>query len=331
MRVIQWDPADTGTAAALYEVWKAAHLADEPIEPPMSRGTHRSVLTGDWDGAAFEVWHVPDERGGAVAYYGMYLPDLENLNRAFLQLFVHPEARRHGTGAALVRHAAERAAAHGRAILESVTLAKSPGDAFAREMGAKLSLEEARRVQDLGKVPPDRVAELRAEAERSAAGYSLVTWTGPFPDEYAGQVAGVFNAFEDAPRPDGVEPDVWDADRIRERTGRLAREGHLRAYSVAALHDLSGEMAALSEVAIDPEQPEWGYQGLTAVTRPHRGHRLGMATKTAMMQWLSRAEPRLRWIATGNAVANAHMIAVNEALGYEVAHPWYRFYELPVA
>jgi len=36
MRVLRWDPADTGTAAKLYEVYRAAQLRDEPIEPPES-------------------------------------------------------------------------------------------------------------------------------------------------------------------------------------------------------------------------------------------------------------------------------------------------------
>jgi hypothetical protein len=66
------------------------------------------------------------------------------------------------------------------------------------------------------------------------------------------------------------------------------------------------------------------------VTRPHRGHRLGLLVKTAMLQWLAQAEPRLERIATGNVASNSHMIAVNEDLGHQVVHPWYRFYELLV-
>jgi GNAT superfamily N-acetyltransferase len=328
--LVRWDPADAETTAALYAVHKAAHLADEPVEPPSSPGTFRGLLTGDWEGAQYEAWYVPGDQGGAMAYYHLSLPDMENLDRAFVYSFVHPDARRGGIGRALIGHAAQRAAANGRAILEGMTLEDSPGDAFASALGARLALEEVRRVQDLRKVTAARVAELRATAERKAAGYSLVTWTGPIPDERAGAVAGVFNAFADAPHGEGVEPEVWDADRIRQRTGKLLREGHLRGYSLAAVHDASGEMAAITEVSIDPEVPEWGYQQLTAVTRPHRGHRLGLLVKTAMMQWLANAEPKLERISTGNAESNKHMIAVNEALGYEVVRPGYKFYELPV-
>jgi RimJ/RimL family protein N-acetyltransferase len=90
-------------------------------------------------------------------------------------------------------------------------------------------------------------------------------------------------------------------------------------------------MAALTQVGVDPEEPAWGHQGLTAVTRPHRGHRLGLLTKAAMMEWLAAAEPRLERVTTTNASVNAHMISVNEELGYRLAEPGYQFFALPVS
>jgi RimJ/RimL family protein N-acetyltransferase len=332
MRVVRWDPADASTATACYEVHRSAHLADEPHEPPMSAGAFGLVLAKGWEGIPGEVWAVPgDPTGTVMAYYRLDLPDLENKDRAFVLPTVHPVVRRREIGRELVRHAAQRAAENERSTLDSVVLEDSPGDAFAAAIGAKLALEEVRRVQDLRAIAPGEVASLRETAEQMAAGYSLVTWTGPIPDEYCGQVAGVYNAFNDAPRGEGMEDEEWDADRIRERTGRILRAGHLRGYSVAAQHDASGEMAAITQIAIAPEHPEWAYQQLTAVTRPHRGHRLGLLVKTAMLEWLASAEPQIERIATGNAAANEHMIAVNEALGYEVVKPGYRFYEIPVA
>ena len=88
-------------------------------------------------------------------------------------------------------------------------------------------------------------------------------------------------------------------------------------------------MAALTKVFIDPEEPAWGQQGITAVTRPHRGHRLGLLIKAVMHEWLTAAEPRLERIATTNAEVNSYMIAVNETLGYQLAEPGHRFFALP--
>jgi RimJ/RimL family protein N-acetyltransferase len=113
-------------------------------------------------------------------------------------------------------------------------------------------------------------------------------------------------------------------DDIRERTGR-------RVYTLAALHDASGEMAAVTAVEADPDHPQWGYQLLTAVVRKHRGHRLGMLVKAAMIEWLAEAEPRLDRIITGNAAVNQWMIAINQQLGYELLEPLARSYEISVA
>jgi RimJ/RimL family protein N-acetyltransferase len=333
MHIERWDPADAGTASACYEVFRAAQRADEPLEPPMSAGWFRSRLTEGVEDDPGEVWAVPGTGtdGAVVAFYRLGLPDLENRDRAFLRAYVHPTARRRGIGRELVRHAAGRAADNERSVLGGEVLEDSAGDAFARRIGARLALEEVRRVQDLRKIPPGRVAELRQSAERAAAGYSLVTWTGPVPDRYCGPVAEVFNASNDAPSGEGVEDEVWDADRVRKRTGSVLRAGHLRGYTVAALHDATGEMAGFTAIVVDPQHPEWAYQMLTAVTRPHRGHRLGLLVKTAMLEWLAEAEPKLERIATGNAAANQYMIAINETLGYKVMKPGYRYYEIGVS
>jgi RimJ/RimL family protein N-acetyltransferase len=144
-------------------------------------------------------------------------------------------------------------------------------------------------------------------------------------------VAGVHNAFNDAPHGENEEPASWDADRIMERTGLVRRAGLVRGYSVAAISDSTGEMAALTEIDVDPEQPSWGWQQLTAVVRTHRGHRLGLLVKTEMLSLLAAAEPQLEQIETGNAANNPYMIAVNEQLGYKVVNPFWRFYEMPVA
>jgi GNAT superfamily N-acetyltransferase len=248
-----------------------------------------------------------------------------------MSLEVHPEYRRHGVGRALLRHAAERAAENGRSVLSSGALLGSPGEAFARRFGATPGLTEARRVLVLAKLPAGQVAVLREGAARAAAGYTLVTWSGRTPDEYLDGFAAVHNAMGDAPRDPGHEPRVWDAERVREHLDDQRELFGSRGYFVAALHAATGEMAAVTEIEVDPEYPGWGFQQITAVARPHRGHRLGLLVKAAMVDWLATAEPALERIVTWNAAENQHMIAINEALGYELLDPQSRSYDLAVA
>jgi GNAT superfamily N-acetyltransferase len=346
MRIERWDPADDKTTRACYDVALAAHEADEPVEPPLPYGVFSLYLRQGWEKTPGEVWvayddhayddHAYDDHasgdGGTVAgYYRMNLTDLDNLDRATGGPTVHPAARRRGIGRELLRHEGGRAAANGRSIFSAEASTGSAGDAFAQAVGARLDLEEVRRIQYLHEIPPGTIASLRASAERAAAGYSLVSWTGNIPDEYCGPMAEVMNAFNDAPHGETEEPETWDAQRVREREGTFVRAGLMRGYGVAAVADATGEMAAYSGVIVAPEAPEWGFQQLTAVTRPHRGHRLGLLVKIAMLELLASAEPGLQWIQTGNAAANEHMIAVNEQLRYKVVEPGWRFYEMPVA
>jgi RimJ/RimL family protein N-acetyltransferase len=334
MRIERVDPVDADVIRACHAVHAAAQAADDPQEePPLSLAMFSAYVRHDWPGHPPETWYVPgDSPGQAVACCYLELPDLENRDRAFVNLTVHPAFRRRGLGGALARHAAQRAGAGGRSVLDTVVVRGSAGEAFARRLGAEPGIGDARRVVDLRKAEADRFAELRATAAGHAAGYSLIRWTGATPAEERARVAGVRNAMNDAPREEGwFEDDIWDADRVRDRADTRVRFGGNRGYTVAATHDATGEMAALTQVFVDPAYPEWGHQGITAVTRPHRGHRLGLLTKAAMLDWLVTAEPQLERIATTNAEPNAHMIAVNEALGYELAEPGFLFFALPVS
>jgi hypothetical protein len=55
---------------------------------------------------------------------------------------------------------------------------------------------------------------------------------------------------------------------------------------------------------------------MTAVNRPHRGHRLGLLIKVAMLEQLATREPQVAFTEAWNAGTNAHMVAINQALGY---------------
>lgn len=331
MRIVPLDMADTESVRGCLGVADAARLSDDPGEPPLSLELFRSRMSEGWSGSPAETWLAVGEDGGVTAWCRAEFPDLENQDRAALQLLVHPERRRRGLGAALLRHAAGRVAASGRTTLDTEVQEGSAGEAFARTVGATLGHPDVRRVLEVAKVPAGSFARLRESAAKAADGYSLVRWEGVVPDDRLAQVASLQNAMNDAPRSAGVQPQEWDAQRVRTRMNDRVRRSPSRRYSLAAVHDASGEMAALTTVSVDPGVPGWGHQLITAVIRPHRGHRLGLLTKAAMMEWLAGAEPQVQRIVTWNAASNKHMIAINEELGYEVSGGPYRSAQLPVA
>jgi hypothetical protein len=55
------------------------------------------------------------------------------------------------------------------------------------------------------------------------------------------------------------------------------------------------------------------------VRREDRGHRLGMLVKAANVERLIASTPQARRVHTWNADINSYMVAINEALGFQVA------------
>ena len=318
LEIVALDLADRLTVSACHAVLQDAVRADDPFAAPMSAREFHSSLSSGWSGGPCETWYVPGGNGTVVGWYKAEFPDLENLDRAHIRLVVHPARRRGGLGAALLRHATDRAVTSGRQILSGNVQEGSPGEAFALRAGAALGMADVRRVQELAKIPAEAITRLRETTADAASGYSLVRWIGAIPEERIDQVVAVNQALNDSPRDAAVEPTAWSSERVRDRLNARIARSPLRRYSLAALHDGTGEMAALTTVAVDPDVPDWGHQQITAVTRPHRGHRLGLLVKTAMLEWLAEAEPQLEQIETWNAGSNRHMIAINESLGYTV-------------
>jgi GNAT superfamily N-acetyltransferase len=327
MRIERWDDGDDAAVRNCLDVWLAGKETDDPLRAPKSLPALRAWMRHGFRGFDGEVWLASDGEGTA-AWYRLGLPDRGNPELADLDIWVHPRARRRGLGTLLLRHAAERATDNGRTVLTGMAPEGTAGAAFATHAGGAPGLALARRLLHVSEIPPGKLARLREETRRKADGYTLIRWLGATPEEYMARVAAVHEAMNDAPHGEGHVHQAWDADRVR-RADVVSAEFGTRNYSVAALHDATGEIAALTQLFIDPETADWGHQGMTAVTRPHRGHRLGLLTKTAMLEWVAEAEPRLRQIDTGNADSNAHMIAVNEALGFQLSGPDWVLYQLP--
>jgi GNAT superfamily N-acetyltransferase len=319
---------DSRSVQACHEIYLAAGQLDMPQEPLMSYRVLEGWITYGWAEAPMQTWLAVDGAANACGWYMLTLPDCENRHSAFAWPVVHPARRRAGLGRLLVEHASEHARLAGRTLLLGECPEGSPGEAFARALGARGGVPEIHRVLTLAVIPAGYLAKLRERAEPPARDYSLFTWEGLTPPDLLAGVAAVYQALEDAPREAELEAQRWDGDRVRRGDLRIAAQG-LRYYTVAARCRSTGELAALTQMCIDPPRPEWGFQELTAVARPHRGHRLGLLIKVAMLEWLATAEPQMTHVLTGNADGNDHMIAINTELGYQILDRWLGW-ELPL-
>jgi GNAT superfamily N-acetyltransferase/RimJ/RimL family protein N-acetyltransferase len=323
MELERFDPADDRDAVrACHEIYLSGLAADDPIGPPMSYRAFAGWLELGWTEDPQETWLARDGSGEACGWYVLGLPERENRRLAGLRVVVRAAQRRAGVGTALFRHGAARAQKAGRTQLDASAREGSPGSAFARALGARPGITEVRRVLDLETLPDGHLTRLRAKAEAAARGYELMSWDGPVPEDHLEDVAAINNdATADMPREPGQQAQRWNAERIRLDERRVAAQG-LRSYTVAARSSATGELAGLTQLAVDPADPAWGFQELTAVARPHRGHRLGLLVKAAMLDRLAAREPQISRILTGNADDNKHMIAINAELGFGVLGNW---------
>jgi RimJ/RimL family protein N-acetyltransferase len=331
VRIEGFDP-DTEPALprALHQMYLAGVPEDDPDGPPFGERAFTEWVRAGWGGEPRErAVAIGDTGGPPVGGYVLALPDRKNKHVGELTVLVAPAARRGGVGTALLRHAAAQAAGHGRTMLTGETRCGAPGSAFAEAVGARAGVRDIRRVLDLAAIPAGRLAALRGRAEAAAQGYSLVSWSGLTPEEDLEGVAVVSAAMADAPRNPGLEAHRPDVQRVRDSERRSVAIG-IRRYSVAARRDRTGELAGLTQIGVDPQDPDWGYQFVTAVSREHRGHRLGLLVKVAMLELLAGAEPAVRHILTGNSDGNKHMIAINDEIGFRVLDEW-QSWQLDVA
>jgi GNAT superfamily N-acetyltransferase len=327
MHIDRFDPrSDTGKLRACFDITEAGWPVDHPNSPPWPFTSFAGKWADGFEDSPQQSWLGCDEHGEPVACYLLRLPDKENLSLADCVLAVAPAARRAGAGTELLAHCATQARQAGRSRLTGNVRDGSAGSAFAAAVGAKPGIAEMIRILTIDGAVTGRLPGLRAEAQEHAAGYSLLSWRGATPDEHLAQVVRLNNAMSDAPRDAGVEATDWDPGRIRasERSGA---EHGLRYATVAALGNEDGEFAAITQVCTDDGSPGWAFQQLTVVLPEHRGHRLGLLVKVAMLELLAREAPGVRRILTGNAGSNEHMIAINERLGFAVSDV-YRSWEL---
>jgi GNAT superfamily N-acetyltransferase len=147
MRVVRWDPADTAALRGCEAVWGAALDIDDPDGPRMTGQVLAAYLRHGFTSDPAETWFIPGTAPGSVTgWYRLELPDLENRDRAELLIVIDPAARRQGLATGLLRHAAERAAAVGRASGEVRRAARGRGGGRRGIFAGALDGADARRI-----------------------------------------------------------------------------------------------------------------------------------------------------------------------------------------
>lgn len=291
-----------------YAVYRSGH--DRPFDQPYSYAEQRVNLTADPYREAI-VLLARDDDGIAVAAASAELPLRDNRDFAYVDLVTSPARRGEGHGGALAESVVARARDAGRtSLLAEVVWGVhddgEPARRFARRHGFEPDLLDAVRELAL----PATVPPLELDP-----GYDLVTWRGACPGELVDEYASLrHQMMQQVPSGDaGLEAEFWDAGRVRHDEAQWERQRRQAQVTVARHRD-SGRLAGHTQLVFpdDDEVFQWD----TLVLPEHRGHGLGLALKVRTMQASADLLEGRRRITTYNAASNAHMIRVNERLGF---------------
>jgi GNAT superfamily N-acetyltransferase len=317
---VSWlDPAhlqerQVAGAVALLE---AARLTDNPEQLGPTVGGFIADLRHGWDGDAADTAVAEDHRGRVIGVLAALLPRWDNRHLGWLEITVDPPARRQGVGRRLFSEALDRIRAEHRTLVVAGSFDQPAGVSFMQAMGLQRASVEAQRRLHLDILDWPELDRQMHCAQRHADGYELLRIAGDTPQDLIAGVVALTAAINDAPTDDlEIEHEVFSEERIR--AFEAAQLGHnRRIYRLVACHPGTGVLAGHTMVGVEAERPWYGWQYDTSVVREHRGHRLGLFLKIAMLRWLAEQEPQLRYLETWNAASNGHMIRVNEILGYQ--------------
>ena len=324
LRIDVLDPATASDAelAAVHALEAAVEreaLPDEPV-PPLA---HALVCYRTTRPSVVQRWWVARRGDKLVARATCAYEDVpENRAHAWVDIAVHPAARRAGIGSALLARVIDTAAEWDCSLLDLEARVGGPGEPFLRALGAERRLLD-RHSRCLTRRMDRALLErwVRRAGER-AADYSLLSWDGPCPDELIEAFAGLRHVMNTAPTEDlERDDDRFTPERCREEEALLVARHH-DWWTLCARHDDSGELAGYTQITFPKLWPEQAYQEDTGVWPKHRNRGLGRWLKAAMAQRLLDERPSVERIDTWNAGSNEAMLNINVAMGFEPVQNW---------
>lgn len=283
---------------------------ERPDEVPLTRDAVVARLSTPFPGLGATLYWVARSGGTIEGVAQARLPEDENAHLGLVEVVVRPDVRGRGLGSALYAAVVPELRSRGRTVVEtSQVVAGGDGERWA--VGRGFGVVRSIAVQSLSIADADRSLWTVDVPD----GYRVLRWRGTAPDEWVASYAEARGGIHDAPvgGQDRSEPD-WTVERVRRAEEEFHRQD-VDQRVVVVVHEATGRVVGLTEVIVLPYRQYEALQGDTVVVAAHRGHGLGRCLKGTMSWWLA-GRPGLQHIRTATSTDNAHMLAVNHALGY---------------
>ncbi|HEY3563323.1 MAG TPA: GNAT family N-acetyltransferase [Kribbella sp.] len=318
MKITELAPDDEAGCADAVGVQQAAAQRDCPEALLPTPRSFANMLRYGWDLDPEKAYLARDDDGTPIGLLVVSQPTYDNTDHLWFNLALHPDHRDGTLGTALIEYAEQLGRDSGRRNLGYSGYDRPDTIALAGRNGYVQKSVEINRRQDLTGLDWSIVQSLYDGAVAASSAYELITLTGALPDDMIDGMVAVTSSINDAPKDDlDIEDDVFSRERLRAYE-EAQEKGERRVHRIVAREKATGELAGHTVVAVERERPHIGEQHDTAVSRDHRGHRLGALLKSAMLLHLRETEPALAQIDTWNAESNSHMIGINEQLNYRI-------------
>jgi len=295
-----------------YEVYLEEGRQDFPGFPEMSFESFAAAMRGPRyeDAGPWRTWAAWD--GERLLGFGLAVyPDRHMTHWSQVRARVAGIDRRRGVGAALLRAIVADVRSEGRTMLanDQVRLG-GEGERWANSVGFANTLSIRWQMLHVAEVDP-ALWDVPVPA-----GFRLEQWADAAPVALVDEFAAARNAIDEAPNGDSAyRGPEWTVERVRQAEADLRDAGDDSRF-VVAVHEETGAVAALTGMLLRPGRVDLCWQRDTAVVAEYRGLGLGRVVKAAMMRWLLAEFPDLGQVITSTAAENAHMIRINEQIGY---------------
>jgi len=314
VRIVDARQLDPDGFAAALELQQRVDRERDPGVPVTPADELRGVFDDDATDHCRHQRVVAFTDGNTAAAIGHVELNTDAANASLAGVEITPASEE--VSAAILVELLRLARADGRTSIIAWGDHTPAADAFWTGLGAELRYTEQESRLDLAAVDPELMAQWIAAGP---ADLELVHWARHCPEDRIDALVATANAMNDAPTDDlEIADTVVDAAMARAEIEARAARG-LEYHGVLAV-TADGEAAGATDVFVNRHRPAASWQWSTVVMPAHRGRGIGRWMKAAMWQRLRRTEPEVTALQTGNAASNAHMLAINNEMGFGPTH-----------